>query len=538
MKMKRILTIAILTIIVLAFAMPALATPNSVEVADFAQFKAALEDAATTYIRFTGDIVMEKKSVTINPHKPELVIDGDGYSLTSIDTNSSSYTLRLEAKKTLKDITVRQMSIFGYNHHGIVHIPDSSTYGDITLTYENVAYTGAQLIEAKSSTAIIRDCDITLIPGHSVHPSEVAAARHVRLEGNVNIVKDAASCKMELFHISSKGGGLTVAAGAVINVEDNLGGGKPKDWGFIKVPHNDQYIRFEDDSKFTYAGNNVFQKGEEINEIYIGKRAEVRIETYGDFYLENSLFAAHKLMTVEEDAILILLALGNSKEKPVVWLDKGAKLIMNSPREVLIYNSYAKSSKAGLAIKSDGCKETTFTVKNVKSLEYWSMNNKPYDALPAPTREWRNPDDSLFSLSVTQKERSTKSCVTTGYSGATPANTTTASLNNINVIRVNGGSKPVDTIADIVITITWDDSDNMYMSRPDTVDVGLIRNGAPFQGNTIEVITSGNQQTFVIKDMPVYDAAGDAYNYTLAKRNPANYTTEVNGFDITYTLMF
>jgi len=536
--MKKALIIVIAAIMVLIFAAPATAAPNSVDVSDFTKFKAALEDATTTHIRFTGDIKLEKKTVTINPGKPELVIDGNGHSLTTINSSSSSYTLRLLAKKTLKKITVRNMEIFGYNCHGIVHIPDSSTYSDVTLIYENVNYTGIQLIEAKKSTAIIRDCNINLISGHSLHPSEVAAALHVRLEGNVSIVKNAASCKMELFHISGKTGGFTVASGAVVNVVDNLGSGKPKDWGFVKVPYSSCYIRFEDDSKFSYVGNNVFQKGEEVNEIYIGKRAEVRIETHGNFYCENSLFATNKLMTVEEDAILILLALGNSKEKPVVWLDKGAKLIMNSPREVLIYNSYAKSSKAGLAIKSDGCKETTFTVKNVKSLEYWSMNNKPYDALPAPTREWRNPDDSLFSLSVTQKERSTKSCVTTGYSGATPANTTTASLNNINVIRVNGGSKPVDTIADIVITITWDDSDNMYMSRPDTVDVGLIRNGAPFQGNTIEVITSGNQQTFVIKDMPVYDAAGDAYNYTLAKRNPANYTTEVNGFDITYTLMF
>ena len=534
--MKRILTIAILTIIVLAFAMPALATPNSVEVADFAQFKAALEDAATTYIRFTGDIVMEKKSVTINPHKPELVIDGDGYSLTSIDTNSSSYTLRLEAKKTLKDITVRQMSIFGYNHHGIVHIPDSSTYGDITLTYENVAYTGAQLIEAKSSTAIIRDCDITLIPGHSVHPSEVAAARHVRLEGNVNIVKDAASCKMELFHISSKGGGLTVAAGAVINVEDNLGGGKPKDWGFIKVPHNDQYIRFEDDSKFTYAGNNVFQKGEEINEIYIGKRAEVRIETYGDFYLENSLFAAHKLMTVEEDAILILLALGNNKEKPVVWLDKGATLVMNSPKEVLIYNSYARSSKAGLAIKSDGSKETTFAVNNVRSLEYWSMNNQPYTSLPAPTKEWNNPDGSLFSMSVSQKEKSTKSCTVSGYNGATPANTATATLNNVNVIRVNGATKPQVATTDIEVTVMWNDYNNFISFRPSVITVGIFRNGEPYRMQSVSV-AAGNEQLIVFEDMEISDSHGNLYEYTVVQKDVAYYRTDINGFVITNSIL-
>ena len=437
---KRLWAILIVLIMVATFVpFQAIAALAWTDVSNFAQLKTALESATVTHIRLAGDIEIEKKGVTINPSKSELVIDGDGYTLTTYNSSASTDTLRLAQNKTLKNITVQNINVVGYNWYGIVHIPDSTTYKDITLTYDNMTYAGPQLIAARKSTAIIRDCDIRLIPGYSKHSSEVAAASDVRLEGTVNIVKEAPACKMEMFHISNKGGGLTVASGAVVNVEDNLGSNRTKDYGFIYVPYNNQYIRFEDDSKFNYIGNNVFQKGEEVDDIYIGKRAEVKIETYGDFYCENSLFAAHDLMTVEEDATLILLALGNNKEKPVVWLDHGANLVMNSPKEVLIYNNYAKSSKAGLAIKSDGCKETAFTVNNVESLEYWSMNTSPYDALPAPTKGWSNPDGSLFSMSVTQKEKTTKSCVSTGYTGSTPLNTTTATLNNVNVIRVNGG---------------------------------------------------------------------------------------------------
>jgi hypothetical protein len=438
--MKKSLFIAIILLIILAFSIPALSAPATfTNVSNFSQLKAALENTTTTHIIFTNNINLEKTAVAINPSKSELVIDGAGFTLTSFDSDDSKYTLSLNQFKTLKNITVQNMNIVGYNKNGIVYIPSSTTYSSVTLTYSNITYSGMQLVEARKSNVVFRDCEINLIPLRSKHPSEVAAATHIRLEGTVNIVKNAPGCKMDLFHIHSKGGGLTVASGAVVNVEDNLLGSRPKDWGFVKVPYNSCYIRFEDNSKFTYAGNNVFQKGEEIDNIYIGRNTEVNVFTYGNFFCENGLFAINKLMIIEEGASVNLLGMANGKDKPVIWLDSGGQLVINNPKQVLIYNSYAQKSSAGLAIRADGCAETTFAVKNIAHLEFWSMNSRPSDNLLAPTRAWANLNGGQFSAAVTQKEKKTKTATTSGYSGLTPFNTTTATLNNVNVIRVNGG---------------------------------------------------------------------------------------------------
>ncbi|MDR0490966.1 MAG: hypothetical protein LBH28_06955, partial [Oscillospiraceae bacterium] len=437
--MKKIVSIAIVAIMILALFMPASAAPP-VTVSNFAQFKTALEDATTTHIVFAGDIQIENHGVVINPAKPELVIDGGGYTMTSHYRGSSTPdTLRLTSLKTLKSITLQNMVIVNLNKQGVVHVPDSSSYSDVTVTYNNISMVGAQIIEAKKSIAVFRNCNINLTPFIGNHPSEVAAAAHVRLEGYINIIKDAPGCKMELFHIHAKGGGLSVASGAVVNVEDNVGIGRPKDWGFVKVPYGSCYIRFEDDSKFSYVGNNIFQKGEEISEVYIGRRAEISIRTYGNFFSENGMFSVCGRMTIETGAKVNLLGLGNDKDKPVIWLDKGSELLINNPREVLIYNSYPKSSKDGLAIRADGAKITTFTANNIELLEFWSMNVRAYDSLFGPTREWSNPNGSLFSVSVSQKEKKTTSVFYNGYFGYSPLNAATATLNNVNVIRINGG---------------------------------------------------------------------------------------------------
>jgi hypothetical protein len=443
--MKKVLSIAIIALIILVFAAPALAAPANVS--NFAQLKAALTDATTTSIVFNNNIELGYGGAIINPAKSALVIDGNGYQLTGYFSSSISDTLRLEQNRFLKSITVQNMSIIGYNKYGVVYIPDSSTYSDITITYNKVKYTGAQLIAARGSRAVIRDCDIWLVPGRSVHPSEVAAAVHVRLEGVVNILKQAPQCKMELFHISGKGGGLTVAAGAIVNVSDNIGSFRCRDWGFIKVPYNSNYIRFEEGCKFRYEGNNVFQKGEEIDTIYIGKNTEINIQTYGDFFCENGLFAANSSMTIEEGASVYLLGLGNNRDRPAIWLNDGAVLTINKPKEVLIYNSYMSSSKSGLAIRADGCKVTTVAANSIEKLEFWSMNRSAYTSLSAPTRVWSNPIPSPFSAYISQREKKTYFAAAYGYFGSAPFNITTATLNNVNVIRINGGgsSKPAES---------------------------------------------------------------------------------------------
>ncbi len=80
-------------------------------------------------------------------------------------------------------------------------------------------------------------------------------------------------------------------------------------------------------------------------------------------------------------------------------------------------------------------------------------------------------------------------------------------------------------------TKTWDDADNQDGKRPESITVRLLANGK--EVNHTEV-TATNNWTWEFKDLPVYEA-GNKITYTISEDAVEEYTTEVNGYDITNT---
>jgi hypothetical protein len=410
-----------------------------VDVATFAQLKAAVESATTTHIRLTANIDFPLSSVSINTAKPELVIDGNGYTWKDSNSASYLYALRYTKKGNLKNITIQNMNIVGRNYYGMITIDDSTTFSDVTVTFDNINYTGPGLSWGRKSHFVIRDSSIMIIPSRICPAHEVFECLRVRLEGVVNIVKNAPSSCEELFWITGSNGGVTIATGANVNVSNNqLSPSKTLCSGMVYYSCLNIYFVFEDFSKFTYVGNNLFQEGDSIDKLTVGKNAEVNITLNDNLYCTYGAFHCRGKILVDENATFRVFSLKNKSSQPLVQLRGTGECTFNNPKEIFIYNSSTSACNTGLAMGPYGC-AVKINFNNILAVSYWKFNTAPYDNLPLPTRDWRNVPGTSFSATETHLGATCRLATSTDYNGVTPWNTTTATLKDINVVYVQSG---------------------------------------------------------------------------------------------------
>ena len=434
---KRILSV-ILAISIIFMLAPAYSfATGGTPVANFTQLKAALEDAVTTEIVLTDNILIEKKAVTINPNKASLVIDGNNKIIIDADINSLTYTLHLAAKKTLKNIVLKNAIIMGRNKYGLITVPDGSSFSDVTITYENVTYTGPQMIWARYSNVIIKDCNINVAPGYCNLVSYLVEAMNVTLLGNVQINKQVAGNCNELFQINYQGK-MVIGANAVVNVLNGYDGTNTlltSKSGFVYFSTCKSSMIFESGCKFTYTGMYAFQDGCALANLIVNSGADVTITTIGNLKCTHGLFYVEGVMTVDPGSMLKLLALYNTSCYPVIKFNNKSVLNVNSPRFFYLYNSSTYKCNTGLAI-GNIC-EMTINYSNIYRLEYWVSNKSPYDALTPATWNFVTSTGSPYSALVNLSSGVARSVLSLGYSGTTPLNTTTMSLKDVNVIRIN-----------------------------------------------------------------------------------------------------
>ena len=83
-------------------------------------------------------------------------------------------------------------------------------------------------------------------------------------------------------------------------------------------------------------------------------------------------------------------------------------------------------------------------------------------------------------------------------------------------------------------TKTWNDYDNKFNTRPESITVKLMRNGEKYAEKIVKADKEGNW-TYGFDNLPKYDAEGKEYTYTIQEEKVPGYTTKVNGYDIVNT---
>ena len=78
---------------------------------------------------------------------------------------------------------------------------------------------------------------------------------------------------------------------------------------------------------------------------------------------------------------------------------------------------------------------------------------------------------------------------------------------------------------------TWDDRDNQDGKRPESITIRLYANGTELKDKVLTV-TEEDSWTWSFTNLPKYEK-GEQINYTISEDAVADYTTTVNGYDVT-----
>ncbi len=83
---------------------------------------------------------------------------------------------------------------------------------------------------------------------------------------------------------------------------------------------------------------------------------------------------------------------------------------------------------------------------------------------------------------------------------------------------------------------TWDDSDNLYNTRPESITINLMNGDEVVASKEVSADTNG-EWTYSFTDLEKYNEDGSEIVYSIEEVAVNGYTSEVTGYDITNTLI-
>ena len=86
-----------------------------------------------------------------------------------------------------KKVTVKNMKVVGYNYYGIIYVPESNTFKDTVIEYNNINYVGPQISFNPSGLTRFVDCDITIQDNYA-SGNEVCECNRVEIGGATTII--------------------------------------------------------------------------------------------------------------------------------------------------------------------------------------------------------------------------------------------------------------------------------------------------------------------------------------------------------------
>lgn len=168
---------------------------NTVVVTSSSELKEALEkDNAYTYIYFGNNITLES-GITISKNKNNIVIDGTYNNITYEFTDQKKLgtgdTINISSP-TITNVTVKNLKITGYNYYGVIYVPDSSSYKNTTVEYNNITYQGPQISFNPYGLTRFINANITIEDSYATG-NEVAECKQIEIGGNTTITHKSTS---------------------------------------------------------------------------------------------------------------------------------------------------------------------------------------------------------------------------------------------------------------------------------------------------------------------------------------------------------
>ncbi len=95
-------------------------------------------------------------------------------------------------------------------------------------------------------------------------------------------------------------------------------------------------------------------------------------------------------------------------------------------------------------------------------------------------------------------------------------------------------NKHTPEVTSVKIKKTWKDNKNAKGARPTSITVNLLKNGEVFKSQVVTGKSKKQTWEYEFKNLPKYEK-GQKITYTISEDSVEDYTTEINGYNITNT---
>ncbi|MFF2496734.1 toxin Cry1Ac domain D-VI-related protein, partial [Peribacillus sp. NPDC058076] len=220
---------------------------NEAFVNNYAELKAALEgDNGITTVKFGRNIDVSG-TIRIQAKKTNIVIDGNNYTLTQTGRTGNLDSIYYGYAYELQSTTIKNINIIGNNPYGVIAIGNG--LNGVEQTFENVTYSGPQMIYNKGGKATFKGLNTINITGQ-----EMAEIGDVEFQGDTSIVHDSA---YSVIWTVAKLPNFVVAPNAILDIYTKKSGQAifyaTNDYGRLVIGKNAK-VNIIGQKSFTYDG--------------------------------------------------------------------------------------------------------------------------------------------------------------------------------------------------------------------------------------------------------------------------------------------
>lgn len=287
------------------------------------------------YIYLAANITLTG-GIAISSSKQQLTIDGtyNGTTYEYIDQKraGTTDTIYLSSANT-KTVTVKNIKITGYNYYGVIYVPESTSYQNTIIEYNNITYLGPQISYNPSGTTRFISSNITIQENYS-SGNEVAECNKIEIGGTTTIIHKSTGNSAFWFRNSNPA--LTILKDAKVIFES-------LSRELFYGPTNLEFT-IEENANFqvtTYNGLAYGTNGTGTTTIKENATFNLKKTNYSGSY---ATWYSYGSISITTDATLIIInnypGITTSNYN-ISFQGSNQNFIINNPKKILLYNTTA-----------------------------------------------------------------------------------------------------------------------------------------------------------------------------------------------------
>ena len=357
---------------------------STVVVFTYEELKEALEKPNNyKYIYFGANITLTN-GITISNTKENVIIDGtyNGviYTLEDKKSASSSDTININSN-FIKNVTVQNLNIIGYNYYGVIYVPESNNYANTIVEYNNITYKGPQISFHPSGLTRFINSNITIEDSYATG-NEVAEANKVEI-GKITTITHKSTGNSS-FWFRNSNPSLTILAGATVNFTS-------KNRELFYGPTN-LTLTLEKNATFNIKTKNGMAYGTfgtGTTNIYESATLKISQTTKNSNY---ATWYSYGPITIDQGSLVIINNFSNisSSNYNISFQNKDCSLTLKNPKEIVLYNDIANIINTTSSIPFD------FEFNRLNLFETPIKIEEAISENTLPTYSWYKKDPSII----------------------------------------------------------------------------------------------------------------------------------------------